>query len=94
MPHMKALTEKGLSDDVHAAFGWLRDSSHVQPARIASIGFCMGGRIAFLAALICPAACAISFYGGGIAPNPMSPGLLDRVDELRAPDAVLLGRHG
>ncbi len=80
MPHMKALTEKGLSDDVHAAFGWLRDSSHVQPARIASIGFCMGGRISFLANSIVPLRGSISFYGGGIAPA-----LLPRAPQLHAP---------
>ena len=80
MPHMKALTEKGLSDDVYAAFGWLRDSSHVQPARIGSIGFCMGGRISFLANAIVPLRASISFYGGGMAPT-----LLPRAPQLHAP---------
>lgn len=80
MPHMKALTEKGLSDDVHAAFGWLRDSSHVAPNRIGSIGFCMGGRVSFLANSIVPVRGSISFYGGSIAPA-----LLPRASHLHAP---------
>ena len=80
MPHMKALTEKGLSDDVHAAFGWLRDSSHVAPNRIGSIGFCMGGRVSFLANSIVPVRGSISFYGGSIAPA-----LLPRAAHLHAP---------
>jgi dienelactone hydrolase len=49
MPHMKALTEQGLADDVRAAYEWLRDSSYVTPDRVGSIGFCMGGRVSFLA---------------------------------------------
>jgi carboxymethylenebutenolidase len=79
MPHMKALTEKGLSDDVHAAFGWLRDSSHVAPNRIGSIGFCMGGRVSFLTNSIVPVRGSISFYGGSIAPA-----LLPRAAHLHA----------
>jgi carboxymethylenebutenolidase len=80
MPHMKALTEKGLSDDVHAAFGWLRDSSHVAPNLIGSIGFCLGGRVSFLTNSIVPVRGSISFYGGGIAPA-----LLTRATHLHAP---------
>jgi carboxymethylenebutenolidase len=80
MPHMKALTEKGMSDDVHAAFGWLRDSSHVAPNRIGSIGFCMGGRVSFLTNSIVPVRGSISFYGGSIAPA-----LLPRAAHLHAP---------
>jgi carboxymethylenebutenolidase len=80
MPHMKALTEKGLSDDIHAAFGWLRDSSHVAPNRIGSIGFCLGGRVSFLTNSIVPVRGSISFYGGSIAPA-----LLPRATHLHAP---------
>jgi len=45
----------------------------------------MGGRAAVLAAITLPLECAVSFYGGGIAPNPMNPGLLGRVNDLKAP---------
>lgn len=45
MPHMKALTEQGISDDVQASYEWLRDSTRAIPDRIGSIGFCMGGRV-------------------------------------------------
>jgi len=80
MPHMKALTERGLADDVRAAYEWLRDSSHVTPDRIGSIGFCMGGRVSFLANATIELRAAISFYGGGIAPT-----LLPRAANLHAP---------
>ena len=80
MPHMKALTEQGLTDDIRAAYEWLRDSSHVTPDRIGSIGFCMGGRASFLANATVELRTAISFYGGGIAPV-----LLPRAANLHAP---------
>jgi len=80
VPHMKALTEQGLSDDVRASYEWLRDSSHVTPERIGSIGFCMGGRVSFLANATVALRAAISFYGGGIAPS-----LLPRAANLQAP---------
>ena len=80
MPHMKALTEQGLSDDVRATYEWLRDSTHVVPDRIGSIGFCMGGRVSFLANATIELRAAISFYGGGIAPA-----LLPHAANLHAP---------
>ena len=80
MPHMKALTEQGLADDVRAAYGWLRDSNYVTPDRVGSIGFCMGGRVSFLANATIQLRAAISFYGGGIAPA-----LLPRAANLHAP---------
>src|ERR1700752_3702438 len=80
VPHMKALTEQGLSDDVRASYDWLRDSSHVTPERIGRIGFCMGGRVSFLANATVALRAAISFYGGGIAPS-----LLPRATNLQAP---------
>jgi len=80
MPHMKALTEQRLSDDVRAAYEWLHDSSHVTADPIGSIGFCMGGRVSFLANSTVPLRAAISFYGGGIAPA-----LLPRAKNLHGP---------
>jgi len=51
----------------------------------------MGGRVAVLTNVVLPVSAAISFYGGGIAPNPFSPGLLDRAGELHAPQMLLWG---
>ena len=52
----------------------------------------MGGRATFLASLILPLACGVSYYGGGIADSQFFPGLLGRVSELQAP--VTPGGHG
>src|ERR1700722_17086210 len=80
MPHMKAMTERGLIEDLRAAYDWLTNSSHVAPEKIASIGFCMGGRGLSLACPTLPPQASISFYGGNIAPT-----LLPRVADLHAP---------
>jgi carboxymethylenebutenolidase len=51
----------------------------------------MGGRAAILAALTVPVVCTVSFYGGGIAPNPNNLGLLNRIGELAAPVLLFWG---
>ena len=62
----------------------------------AVVGFCMGGRLAFLAnaTLGRRLAATVSFYGGGIAP-PEPKGkrkpLLDRVSDVSAPALLLYG---
>lgn len=84
MPHMRGLTDAGMEADQRAAYDWLR-ANGAADSRISAVGYCMGGRAAFLAALTLPLACAISYYGGGIAPNANNPGLLGRVRELQAP---------
>jgi carboxymethylenebutenolidase len=80
MPHMQALTPDGLTRDAQAAFDWLQKNPRVLPNRTASVGFCMGGRVSFLANSVLPLQAAISFYGGGIAPD-----LLPRAPQIHAP---------
>ncbi|HLI87005.1 MAG TPA: dienelactone hydrolase family protein, partial [Bryobacteraceae bacterium] len=65
-----------------AAHQWLSDAGE---SKICSTGYCMGGRVSTMAAITAPLACAVSYYGGGIAPNQMNPGLLDRLKDLKAP---------
>jgi carboxymethylenebutenolidase len=80
MPHMQALTTDGLTQDAQAAFDWLRKDPLVWANRIAGVGFCMGGRVSFLANTVLPLRAAISFYGGGISPD-----LLPRAPQIHAP---------
>lgn len=75
-PHMKAMTIPGAEADLRAAYGWL-ESQKVEKQKIFSAGFCMGGRMSYLANSILPLEKAVSFYGGGIAPD-----LLDRAHNL------------
>src|SRR5579862_9568027 len=48
MPHMQAMKEESSVQDIQASYEWLKSNAHVISDRIASIGFCMGGRMSFL----------------------------------------------
>ena len=85
MPHMQALTVDGMTTDLHAAHAWLQAQPQVQPDKIGSIGFCLGGRAAFLANLVLPLAAAVSYYGGGTHT------LASRAAELHAPHLFFWG---
>lgn len=91
MPHVAALKDEGLEADIHAAYEVLKSDSRTDGGQIGCIGFCMGGRVSFLADLLLPVRAAISFYGGGIAPSGRKPGLLDRVSEMHAPILMFWG---
>jgi carboxymethylenebutenolidase len=91
MPHYTALNDSQIEADLQAAFDWLRSNGVSGNTPIVAVGFCMGGRVALQCALTLPVACAVSFYGGGIAPNPMNPGLLHRMSQLRAPVLLFWG---
>ena len=80
MPHFQAITTDGMIADARAAHGWLANDATVDVARIAAVGYCMGGRAAYLANATLPLAASVSYYGGGIAPA-----LLDRAAALHGP---------
>lgn len=90
MPHMKALNDASMAADLRAAYDWLRGAIGANPP-ICAVGYCMGGRAAFLAALTVPLAGAISYYGGGIAPNATNAGLLGRASGIQAPLLLFWG---
>jgi carboxymethylenebutenolidase len=49
-PHVTQLDPQALNDDVAAAAAFLRSSDGGEPARLYTIGFCIGGRISLLQA--------------------------------------------
>ncbi len=79
-PHREPLTNEALEADARATYEWLQHEPEVNADHIGAVGFCMGGRMSYLANSILPLACAVSFYGAGIAP-----GLLDRAEKLSGP---------
>ena len=85
-PHYQAVTNEAAEADVTATYEWLHSNSQVQADRISCAGFCMGGRVSFLANSAVPVRKAVSFYGGGIAP-----GLLDRASKLHGPALLIWG---
>ncbi|MDQ1403885.1 MAG: carboxymethylenebutenolidase [Actinomycetota bacterium] len=67
----------------------------IPPERVAVVGFCFGGRIAFLAAVRRQLGAAAGFYGGGIVnerPGPF-PALIGEAGDLKTPFLGLFGDH-
>lgn len=75
---LKAFDWDRAVDDARTAVQWLRSSPRCN-GKVAAIGFCMGGRTAFLAAARGGADAAISLYALGIALH------LDEVRSVKAP---------
>jgi carboxymethylenebutenolidase len=84
--HYEAVTTETAEADLRSAYEWLRSNAKIKGKEISSVGFCMGGRVSFLANSVVPLRSAVSFYGGGIAS-----GLLDRVAKLQAPSLLIWG---
>ncbi|WP_045689726.1 dienelactone hydrolase family protein [Hymenobacter sp. AT01-02] len=84
MPHFSAITPEGLAADVQAAYDWLQAQDNVTD-KIGSIGFCLGGRVSFLANAVLPLAAGVSYYGGGTHL------LKDRAPDLHGPHLFFWG---
>jgi carboxymethylenebutenolidase len=86
-PLTKATTPEGLAADVRATYDWLIGDAKlgVEATRVGAVGFCMGGRTAFLANATVPLAAAISFYGGRI------PAWFDLIPKQHAPLLMFWG---
>lgn len=85
MPHIQALTNENLQNDIRAAYSWLQKDSQADASRIGCVGFCMGGRTSYLANATVPLQAAASFYGGGIGPSNRGPSLLPFAPQMHAP---------
>jgi carboxymethylenebutenolidase len=68
LQYMGELTDDGITADVGGAIAWLEKQPFARPDRVGITGFCMGGRVSFLAACTLPDKVTASapFYGGGI----------------------------
>ena len=92
LPLFEGLTDPGIVLDVDAARAHL-SAAGLGDRAIGMVGFCMGGRVTFLASLELELGAAVGFYGGGIvsARFPQFPPLIDRVGELQTPWLGLFG---
>ena len=68
---LPTLRDGDLLEDLDRARAWLGAQEEVDPERIAVLGFCMGGRLAYLGGCARPEAwrAVLALYGGGIAPE-------------------------
>jgi len=84
-PHMQALSTESIIEDTQAAFDWLLTQHDVEKDKIGSIGFCMGGRMAFIANSGFELAASVSFYGGYMHT------VADRAATLHGPQLLFWG---
>jgi carboxymethylenebutenolidase len=82
---MGELKDDAVVGDVGSAIGYLERQAFVRAGRVGITGFCMGGRVSYLAACALPAKIRASapFYGGGIP--------VERTASLAAPVLALFG---
>ncbi|WP_034256920.1 dienelactone hydrolase family protein [Adhaeribacter aquaticus] len=66
LPHYQAIKKEGLTADFQATYAWLQTQENILSTKIGAIGFCLGGRVAFIANTVLPLAAAVSYYGGGL----------------------------
>jgi len=82
------MNDRGIELDIQAAYTELLTKFDNSNCEISSVGFCMGGTVAFRAGLMLPLKHVVSFYGGGIAKSANARGLIDQIPNLKA--SVLL----
>ena len=63
---MKAYSDQDALADVAASVAVLRARPEVGGNKVGSFGYCMGGRMAYVAAATARVDAAVAFYGGGI----------------------------
>ena len=59
-----ALTNEGLSADLQASYDFLQQQDNVNKEKTGAVGYCLGGRVSFLANATLPLSAAVSYYGG------------------------------
>lgn len=88
---LQRVVDSKAMDDVGAAIAQLKSQSNVKPGSIGVIGFCMGGRLTYLAAAhhANDLKAAVPYYGGGIPMGNPSP--LSRTGEIKCPMYLFFG---
>lgn len=92
-PHVSQLTWDGLQADIRAAAAHLRSAEGGHVEQLFTMGFCLGGRIAFLTATLdIEAAGVIGFYGSPIGPHRTGlPAPAEVADRMRGRILALFG---
>jgi len=91
IPYVMQLVVNELEADLEATFEHLAGLGF-EGKRVATVGFCMGGSVAFLSASYWELGAAVSFYGGGITQGRFQmPPLLDMAPTLQTPWLGMFG---
>ena len=68
--------------DAHAVLDWLQAESGVAPGQIGTMGFCIGGHLAFRAALQSTVKAAVCCYPTGIHNGKLGRGVADTIERI------------
>lgn len=91
IPHIMQLNRVGIEADLKATLDYLAAQGFTG-RKVAIMGFCMGGTIAFFAGAQWQLGAAVTFYGGGIVMSRFGlPTLLELVPQLKTP---WMGNYG
>jgi carboxymethylenebutenolidase len=92
---MVRLTDEQILTDLRAIVAALKSARDVRGDRIGITGFCMGGRVSYLAACELPdIRAAVPYYGGGIAGQQMAPGATPPADRTAKMKGAILLHFG
>jgi carboxymethylenebutenolidase len=88
---LQRVVDSKAMEDVGAAIAHLKSQSNVKSDAVGVIGFCMGGRLTYLAAAhhAKDVKAAVPYYGGGITMGNPSP--LSRTGEIKCPMYLFFG---
>jgi carboxymethylenebutenolidase len=94
MARLGQCTDAVIVADVKAAVSYLKAQPFVDPNRIGIVGFCFGGRVAYLSACTVPdLKASVAFYGGRIL-QPLGgsgPAPIEQTANIQAPILGLFG---
>jgi carboxymethylenebutenolidase len=90
---MGGLSDAELVQDLNTTIAYLKGHPQVRADRLGIVGFCVGGRIAYLAATSCPGlSAAVVYYGGRILiPFGDGPSPFERTPNIQCP---VMGNFG
>ncbi len=93
-PHFTALSNDTLEEDIGAAVAWLRARTDVDPRRLATMGFCVGGFAALLGGVTTAVAAVVAWYPGGVVHERPGINLKPFVKKLETIKAATLVNFG
>jgi carboxymethylenebutenolidase len=90
---MGSLRDTELTQDLNTTIAYLKGHAQVKADRLGIVGFCVGGRMAYLAATSCPGlSAAVVYYGGRILiPFGEGPAPFERTADMQCP---VMGNFG
>jgi carboxymethylenebutenolidase len=91
MPYIMQLQSDQIEADIEATLEHLQGAGF-DASRVATVGFCMGGSVSFVAGCFWKLGAAVTFYGGGISQSRFGfPPLFDLAPTLQTPWLGLFG---